>query len=118
MYSEKVLDHFHHPRHVGEIGDASAVVETTNPVCGDTLKLWVKLEGTIVVQATFKAQGCVPAIACGSWLADWLIGKEICNIQSLPSGAIEASLGGMPPASRHAAALAAECLNRLLRRIC
>ncbi len=63
MYSAKVLDHFQNPRNVGEIPNASAVVEMTNPVCGDVVKLWVRVENGYIKDARFKAQGCSAAIA-------------------------------------------------------
>ncbi len=117
MYSDKILDHFHHPRHVGEIEHPAAVIESVNPVCGDTLKLWVEIKDGRITQATFKAQGCVPAMACGSWLADWLTGKNVQELPALSAEAIEADLGGLPVASRHAATLAAECFRRLVEKI-
>ncbi len=117
MYSEKVLERFHHPRHVGEIENPAAVVESANPVCGDTLKLWVGIEDGRIAQAKFKAQGCVPAIACGSWLAEWLTGKTVRDLPNLSPEVIEAALDGLPAASRHATVLAAECARRLLEKI-
>ncbi|MGH9430443.1 MAG: iron-sulfur cluster assembly scaffold protein, partial [Terriglobia bacterium] len=65
MYSAKLLDHFHHPRHAGELPQAAVVVDAQNPVCGDVLKLWVLVKNETIQDATFKAAGCVPAIACG-----------------------------------------------------
>jgi NifU-like protein involved in Fe-S cluster formation len=117
VYSQKVLDHFNRPRHAGEIANPSVVLEAANPVCSDTLKLWVRIEGAIIAEARFKAQGCVPAIACGSWLAEWLTGKEIAQLRALSAEEIEADLDGLPAASHHAAVLAAECLRGLLAKI-
>jgi nitrogen fixation NifU-like protein len=117
MYSEKVLDHFHHPRNVGEIPDATAVVEMTNPVCGDLMKLWVVVRGGKVAEAKFKTQGCIPAVACGSWLTETIMGKSVAGLDALTAQQIEAGLGGLPPASRHASALAADALKRLLREL-
>jgi nitrogen fixation protein NifU and related proteins len=114
MYSEKVLDHFHHPRHVGEIADATTVIEATNPVCGDVLKLWVLLRDGCVADVKFKVEGCIPAIACASWLAESMMGKPLAELRSLTPGEIEAGLGGLPSASRHASALAVAGLKRLL----
>jgi nitrogen fixation NifU-like protein len=114
MYSEKVLDHFHNPRNVGELENATAVVEATNPACGDTLKLWAVIQGEAVRDARFKVQGCVPAVACASWLTEWIIGKPLAELASLTPGRIEAALGGLPPASQHAAVLASDILKILL----
>jgi nitrogen fixation NifU-like protein len=117
MYSAKILDHFHHPRHVGEIERPTAVIEAANPICGDTLKLWVVQEGSRIAESQFKAQGCVPAIACGSWLAEWIRGKTTSELRPLSPEEIEEALDGLPPASRHAAVLAAECLRGLLEKL-
>ena len=117
MYSEKVLDHFHHPRNVGEIQDATAAVEMTNPVCGDVMKLWVIVRGGKVSEAKFKTQGCIPAVACGSWLTEVMLGKSSAELATLTAQQIEAALDGLPPASRHASVLAADALKRLLAAI-
>ena len=114
MYSAKVLDHFHHPRNVGEIPDATAVVEMTNPVCGDLMKLWVIVEKGRILDVKFKTQGCVPAVACGSWLTEAIRGKPLAEITGIIAEQIENGLDGLPPASRHASALAADALRRLL----
>jgi nitrogen fixation NifU-like protein len=113
MYSAKVLDHFQHPRNAGEIAGA-AVVETSNPACGDTLKLWAVIENGTVRRMAFQVQGCVPAVACGSWLAERAVGRRIAELGSITPADIEAGLDGLPPASRHAAVLAVEALRRLL----
>ncbi len=113
MYSEKVLDHFHNPRNVGEISRPTAVVEVTNPVCGDVLKLWVVVENGKITEAKFRAAGCVPAVACASWLTEWALGKSLADLPNLPPDQIEAALDGLPPASRHATVLASDALRRL-----
>ena len=113
MYSEKVLDHFHNPRHVGELDNATVVVEVTNPVCGDVMKLWVVVRDGKVADAKFKVAGCVPAVACGSWLTEWILGKPLADLSSLLPRQIEAALDGLPQASQHAAVLAADIVRRL-----
>jgi NifU-like protein involved in Fe-S cluster formation len=117
MYSQKLLDHFHHPRHVGEISNATAVVEVSNPACGDLMKLWAVVRDGRLLDVKFKVAGCVPAVACGSWLAETIIGKPLNEITGLTPDQIEAGLGGLPPASKHAALLALESLNRLLEKL-
>jgi nitrogen fixation protein NifU and related proteins len=117
MYSEKVLNHFHHPRNVGEIADAAAVVEMTNPVCGDLMKLWVLVADGKITEARFKTQGCIPAVACGSWLTETMTGKTLSELASLTAEEMEAALGGLPPASRHASALALSALKQMLREL-
>ena len=114
MYSEKVLDHFHNPRNVGEIENATAVVEMTNPVCGDLMKLWVVVGDGIVRDVKFKTQGCIPAVACGSWLTEAMLGKPLAELSGITPEQIESALDGLPSASRHAAVLAADALKRLV----
>ena len=113
MYSKKVLDHFHKPRNVGEIAQPTVKVEVTNPVCGDVLTLWVVVENGAITEARFKAAGCVPAIACASWLAEWLTGKPLAALPNLTPDQIEAALEGLPAASKHAAVLASDALRQL-----
>jgi nitrogen fixation NifU-like protein len=115
MYSKEVLDHFHHPRNVGEIEEATVVVETTNPACGDLMKLWAMVKGGVIVDARFKVAGCVPAIACGSWLTERIKGKPLAEITAITPDQIDAGLGGLPAASKHAALLASDALKRLLQ---
>jgi nitrogen fixation protein NifU and related proteins len=117
MYSAKVLDHFHHPRHVGETAQPSATVEVTNPVCGDVLKLSVVVSGDIIVDARFKVAGCVPAVACGSWVTAAVQGQSLKSLRFISPSAIEAALDGLPPASKHASMLAAEALRQLVEKL-
>jgi nitrogen fixation protein NifU and related proteins len=117
MYSTKVLDHFHHPRNVGEIENATAAVEMTNPVCGDLMKLWVVVCDGKVADVKFKMQGCIPAVACASWLTEKMMGAPLAGLSGITPEQIEAALGGLPSASRHAARLAADALQRLLETV-
>ena len=117
MYSDKVLDHFHNPRNVGELDEPTAVVEASNPVCGDTMKLWILARDGRVIDAAFKVQGCVPAVACGSWLTEAMKGKSPAELANITPAQIEAALGGLPSASLHAARLAVDALHRLLKEI-
>jgi nitrogen fixation NifU-like protein len=114
MYSDQVLNHFHHPRNVGELEQATVVVETTNPVCGDLMKLWALVQDGVIVDVTFKVAGCVPAVACGSWLSERIKGARLAALSGVTTDEIAAGLGGLPPASKHAAALACEALQQLL----
>jgi nitrogen fixation NifU-like protein len=117
MYSEKVLGHFHCPRNVGEIEHATATVEVTNPVCGDVMKLWVVVRDAVVVEVKFKAAGCVPSLACGSWLTEAMRGKPLAELAGITPEQIESGLGGLPAASHHAAALAVDALTGLLEEL-
>jgi nitrogen fixation NifU-like protein len=116
MYSAKVLDHFHHPRNVGELDEATHVVEMTNPVCGDLLKLWVVVREATVAEVRFKCAGCIPAIACASWLTEQMRGRPLTELGGTTPEQIEAALDGLPSASRHAAVLAADALKRFLAK--
>ena len=117
MYSDQVLDHFHHPRNVGEIQEATVVVENTNPVCGDLMKLWAAVRDGVILDVRFKVAGCVPAVACGSWLTEKIKGKPLAELAGLTPEQIDAGLGGLPAASRHAAVLAADILKGLLANL-
>lgn len=114
MYSASVLDHFHHPRNVGEIAGASVVVEVSNPVCGDLLKLWAMVREGRIEAVKFKAAGCVPSVACGSWLTEAILCRSTEDLSELTAEEIITALGGLPPASKHAAVLAIDALKRLL----
>ena len=113
MYSPQVLDHFKNPRHAGELPEATATVELENPVCGDVLRLAARVENGVVTAARFQTQGCVTAIACGSWLAEWMQGKRIEEMQDLKFEKISEALGGLAPATEHGAQLAADALRAL-----
>ena len=117
MYSKSVLDHFHHPRNVGEIADATIVVEASNPVCGDLLKLWATVREGKIEGVKFKAAGCVPSVACGSWLTDAILNNPPAELSALTPGDVEEGLGGLPPASHHAAVLAVDASKRLLEQM-
>jgi nitrogen fixation NifU-like protein len=117
MYSDQVLDHFHHPRNVGEIEHPTIVVESVNPACGDLMKLWARVEDGKLVDVKFKVAGCVPAVACGSWLTERIKGSPLAELTLIASGQIEEGLGGLPAASRHAAVLASDALQQLLARL-
>lgn len=117
MYSDGVLDHFHNPRNVGEMAHPTAVAEASNPVCGDTMKLWILAREGRVIEATFKVQGCVPAIACGSWLTESIKGKPIAELAAVSEEQVEAGLDGLPVASRHASTLAVTVLRRAIEKL-
>jgi len=114
MYSDQVLDHFHHPRNVGEIENPTTVVEAVNPACGDLMKLWARVEAGVIVDVKFKVAGCVPAVACGSWLTERIKGMPLAELTALAPDQIAGSLGELPAASRHAAVLASDALQELL----
>jgi nitrogen fixation NifU-like protein len=116
MYSEQVLDHFQNPRHVGELEDATVSVEVSNPVCGDILRLSARVEGGRFAEVRFRAKGCVPAIACGSKLAEMLYGARIAQT-NITRDQLIFELGGLPQGSDHASHLAMAVLKLAREKI-
>jgi nitrogen fixation NifU-like protein len=117
MFSEAVLDHFQHPRNVGKLPNATVSAEVTNPVCGDILHLFARVEGQRIAEARFLCQGCTTAIACASFLSTVLTGKNIFDAHAVTTESISAQLGPLPPATMHAAQLAVDALVALLAKI-
>ena len=116
MYSAQLLDHFQNPRNVGDLTDADAAAEIENPVCGDVLRLTLKISAGRITQAQFKAKGCVAAIACGSALTELILEKTLNNAGKLRREEIVAAVGGLPQASTHAAQLALDALSAALSK--
>ena len=116
-YNASVLDHFQHPRNAGELPHATAQVEVSNPVCGDVLRLAARIDEGRVVDARFKTQGCVASIACSSWLTEWMRGKTVAGLHALSPQMVAEGLGGLAPATAHAADLACDALRALLPRL-
>jgi nitrogen fixation NifU-like protein len=117
MYSAQLLDHFENPRNAGEIAEADAGAEIENPACGDVLRLTLKTNGERIIQARFKAKGCVAAIACGSVLTELVAGKTLNEALALRREDVNAAVGGLPQASTHAAQLALDALSAALNGI-
>jgi nitrogen fixation protein NifU and related proteins len=117
MYSAEVLDHFQNPRNAGDLIPADASVEIENPVCGDILRLSLRLRENRISQIRFKAKGCVPAMACGSALTELVCGKTIIEARRLRRDDVIAAVGELPQASTHAAQLALDVLAAALRQL-
>ena len=113
-YSEKLLDYFQNPRCVGEIADADAAAEVSNPICGDVMKLWVKLEGDRIGDAKFKAQGCSAAIATSSYATEMIIGMSISEARRVSKEQIAEALGGLPASKIHCSVLASDAIRKVL----
>lgn len=113
-YSETFKDHIAHPRHAGELPDANAVAERTNPVCGDRLRLSLCLRHGRIEAARFLAYGCAPTLACGSALVEMLEGMTTDDAARLTRADIVRALDGLPARKQHAAALAIETLRAAL----
>lgn len=117
MYSQQVLDHFEHPRNSGDLPGATIVVDATNPVCGDILRLAVIVANGKVAKARFKAQGCVAAIACASYSAEWTVGKGAAEMRALTAEAIAEAMGGLTQATMHAGQLACDAVKMVAARM-
>jgi nitrogen fixation protein NifU and related proteins len=115
VYSPQVLDHFEHPRNPGVVSSPDAVVQVENPVCGDILKLTARILQGRIVEIKFLVKGCVPAMACGSALAEFLQGRTLAQASALKKEDLIHNLGGLPEASTHASHLAMDALAALIR---
>ena len=114
-YSEKLLDYFQNPRCVGEIPDADAVAEVSNPVCGDVMKLWVKVSDGRIHDAKFKAQGCSAAIATSSYATEMLVGMNVTEARLITKDQIANALGGLPASKIHCSVLASDAIKQVLQ---
>jgi nitrogen fixation NifU-like protein len=113
-YSETVMDHFMHPRNMGEIENADGVGEVGNPACGDVMKLYLKIEDDKIVDVKFKTFGCGAAIASSSMTTELIKGKTIEEAIKLSNQAVSEALGGLPPAKEHCSVLAEDALKAAL----
>ena len=114
-YSEAFKDHLAHPRNAGDLTDANAVAEETNPVCGDRLRLTLRIRDNRIEAARFRAYGCPPTLACGSVMAEMLEGMTTAEALEIDRKQIVEALGGLSPQKQHAASLAIETLQRALK---
>jgi nitrogen fixation protein NifU and related proteins len=117
MFSAAVLDHFRNPRNAGELPDATATVEVSNPVCGDILKLSARIVGGRIAEARFLCRGCTTSIASASILTEKLRGRTPAEARAITAEAISESLGRLPPATLHGAQLAKDAVNALLQKL-
>lgn len=114
-YSSKLLDYFENPRCAGELPDANAIAEVSNPICGDVMKLWLKVEAGRIIDARFKAQGCSAAIATSSYATELLVGKDLHEARSITKEEIAEALGGLPPSKMHCSVLASDAIREALK---
>jgi nitrogen fixation protein NifU and related proteins len=117
VFNDTILNHFRSPHNAGDLLDATATVEVTNPVCGDVMRLAVRIENGRIAAAGFKTQGCVAAIASSSALTDMLLGKSAAEARGITPQQISEALGGLPPATFHAAQLCADAVAALARKL-
>ena len=113
-YSEKLLDYFENPRCAGELTDPDGTAEVSNPVCGDVMKLWIKVADGHVVDARFKAQGCPAAIATSSFATEMLIGMDLAAARKISREDLSEALGGLSPAKIHCSVLASDAIHQAL----
>lgn len=110
-YSEKVMDHFQHPRNVGKMDDADGVGEVGNAKCGDIMKIYIKVKDDIIIDIKFNTFGCGSAIAASSMATEMIKGKPISQALELTNKAVVEALDGLPPAKIHCSVLAEEAVK-------
>lgn len=110
-YSEKVMDHFRNPRNVGEIENPDGIGHVGNPLCGDIMELYIKVEDNTIVDAKFKTFGCGAAIATSSMVTELVKGKSIDEALAISNKAVAEALGGLPPIKMHCSVLAEQALK-------
>lgn len=113
-YSDKVMDHFLHPRNVGELDDASGIGNVGNPVCGDVMKMFIKVENNVIVEAKFKTYGCGAAISTSSMVTEMVKGKSVEDALQITNKAVAEALGGLPAVKLHCSVLAEQALRAAL----
>ena len=115
LYSEKVMDHFMHPRNVGIIENADGVGEVGNAKCGDIMKIYLKIENDIIVDVKFETFGCGSAIASSSMATEMIMGKSIHEAMALTNKAVAEALDGLPLHKMHCSVLAEEAIKGALK---
>jgi nitrogen fixation NifU-like protein len=118
MYSPQLLDHFQNPRNAGEVANPDGSAQLENPVCGDILKLTMRVTDGRIAEIRFLAKGCVPAMACGSLITELVQGKTLEEARKLRREELIQAMGGLPEASSHASHLAMDALSAALKSAC
>ncbi len=114
MYSDLVMDHFRNPRNVGELADADGVGQVGNPVCGDVMKLMIKVKGDRIEDVKFQTFGCGAAIATSSMVTEMVVGKTLKEALAISNKAVAEALGGLPATKMHCSNLAADALHKAI----
>ena len=115
LYSDKVMDHFMNPRNVGCIEDADGIGEIGNAKCGDIMKIYLKIENDIIVDAKFETFGCGSAIASSSMATELIVGKPVSDALALTNKAVVEALDGLPAHKMHCSVLAEEAIKKALK---
>ncbi len=114
MYSDLVMEHFSNPRNVGAMPDADGVGSAGNPVCGDVMKLFIRVRDGRIEDARFQTFGCGAAIATSSMVTEMVKGKTLDEALDISNKAVAEALGGLPPTKMHCSNLAAEALHKAI----
>ena len=117
MYSPQLLQHLRNPLNVGELPPPAITVEVSNPACGDVLRISAEFQEEQVIRAAYRTRGCAASIAAGSALTVLMNGRSVDNLQHLTETDVEQVLGGLPPASRHAAVLCRDAIQALVTEL-
>jgi nitrogen fixation NifU-like protein len=115
FYSEKVMDHFQHPRNVGEIENADGIGEVGNPVCGDMMTFYIKVKDDRLADIKFKTFGCGAAIAVSSMVSEMAMGKTIDEALKITNELVAKELGGLPINKMHCSNLGADALHKAIQ---
>ncbi len=115
LYSDKVMDHFRNPRNVGVIEDADGVGEAGNPVCGDIMKIYLKIDGGVITDVKFETFGCGSAIASSSMATELIKGKPVSEALALTNKAVTEALDGLPAHKLHCSVLAEEAIKKAVK---
>ena len=115
LYSEKVMDHFQHPRNVGVIEDANGVGEVGNAKCGDIMKIYLKIEDDIIKDVKFETFGCGSAIASSSMATEMIKGKTVEEALAITNKDVVDALGGLPAHKLHCSVLAEEAIKSAVK---
>jgi nitrogen fixation NifU-like protein len=114
MHSERLLEHFQNPRNAGELPAPAVKVDVSNPACGDMLRLSARFENGRVAEARFQTRGCTASIAAASALTEWMTGKSRDELKMLTASMVEDLVGGLEPASKHAAVLCVDGVKKMV----
>lgn len=110
-YSKKVMDHFMNPRNVGIIDDANGIGEVGNPVCGDIMRMYLKIENNIITDVKFQTFGCGAAVATSSMATELIKGKTVEEALEITNRAVAEALDGLPPIKMHCSNLAEQAIK-------
>ncbi|HEX6030363.1 MAG TPA: iron-sulfur cluster assembly scaffold protein [Tepidiformaceae bacterium] len=110
-YSDLVMEHFEHPRNAGDLEDADGEASTSNPVCGDRMRVMIRVSGGHVAEVRWQTRGCPPAIATSSFASEMVQGWTLEQVEALTRDAIADAIGGLPRDKVHCSVLAADALK-------